>query len=52
MEVSSDPGFRYFHQKRVNDEPFMPCRNLREVGGGGGVGQITERAEGARLERK
>ena len=28
MEVSSDPGFRSFHQKGVDGGSRVPCRNL------------------------
>ena len=28
MEVSSDPGFRWFNQKGVDVETCVPCRNL------------------------
>ena len=33
MEVSSDPGFRSFHERRIYGGPCVPCRNLGEGAG-------------------
>ena len=46
MEVSSDPGFRQFHQKEVDGGPRVPCRNLGGTKHGKSRGRKTRKEAG------